>query len=171
MKRLYLLTFFCFAIKVIHAQTFLPQVVASAGGFASGSNLSVSFTVGETMVATETAGSNIYTQGFQQPTDVVSALPDIEKENEAALSVYPIPATTQLWFGYEFNQAGKVEVMLINELGQPQSYSLAEGYETGKVIHALDCSNYTTGYYFLKVVFTSLYNSPKTICKPLQIIH
>ncbi|MBP6730489.1 MAG: hypothetical protein KA149_00430 [Chitinophagales bacterium] len=58
MKRLYLITFFCFAaVKVIIAQTFSPQVAASAGGIAAGGNVSVSFTVGETMVATETAGN------------------------------------------------------------------------------------------------------------------
>ena len=38
-----------------------------------------------------------------------------------AMSKYlcdPLPAQTTLWYGYEFNEAGKVEVSMFNILGQ-----------------------------------------------------
>ncbi len=47
------------------AQTLSPSVLATTGGSSSGNELS--WTVGETFTETFTGGSNILTQGFQQP--------------------------------------------------------------------------------------------------------
>jgi gliding motility-associated-like protein len=44
------------------------QVIGSTGGDVTGSNISVSFTVGETVIQT-ISNSMILTQGFQQPED------------------------------------------------------------------------------------------------------
>ncbi len=49
------------------AQTLSPSVIPSAGGYFSAANGSLSWTLGETVTPTLTAGSNMLTQGFQQP--------------------------------------------------------------------------------------------------------
>jgi len=43
------------------------QVVATAGGYYEGENLSLSWTVGEPVIETFNSGELILTQGFQQP--------------------------------------------------------------------------------------------------------
>ncbi|MBP6730474.1 MAG: T9SS type A sorting domain-containing protein [Chitinophagales bacterium] len=171
MKKLYLTFLSCLILKLIPAQAVSPQVIATSGGFAAGANLSVSYTVGESAVTTASGGSNILTQGFQQPSDIISGLLDIEKQNAGTLSLYPVPATTKLWFGYMFNQAGKIEVQLYNVLGQPLNYSLTEHYISGKVIHQLDCNAYAAGNYFLKASITTAPNTTQAITKQFQIIH
>ena len=51
----------------VEAQTLSPSVLPSAGGYFSASNGSLSWTLGETMTPTLTAGATMLTQGFQQP--------------------------------------------------------------------------------------------------------
>ena len=52
------------------AQTASPQVVASSGDYYQGANASLSWTLGEIATETYSNGSNILTQGFQQPVSV-----------------------------------------------------------------------------------------------------
>jgi hypothetical protein len=49
------------------AQTLSPQVIASAGGYSTVGNVSLSWTLGETFTTTLENGNSILTQGFQQP--------------------------------------------------------------------------------------------------------
>lgn len=52
-----------------HAQSLRPQVIATAGGYQS-SGYSLSYTIGETVTPTLSAGGYMLTQGFQQPFKV-----------------------------------------------------------------------------------------------------
>lgn len=54
----------------VGAQSLSPQVIASSGGYYSNAAGSLSFTVGETVTQTYTSGSNMLTQGFQQPFEL-----------------------------------------------------------------------------------------------------
>jgi hypothetical protein len=171
MKKSITLLILTAALKISVSQTVSPQVVATSGGYATVTNLSVSYTVGEPAVTTVSGGNNILTQGFQQPTDIINGLLDEEIENGGALSLYPVPANSQLWFGYQFNQQGRIEVMLYNTLGQPLNYSLTENYESGKVIRELDCTTFTAGIYFLTATCITSNNTKLTITKQFQIIH
>lgn len=56
----------CLFISDISAQSISRNVIASCGGFASASNGSLSWTMGETFQQTLQAGNAILTQGFQQ---------------------------------------------------------------------------------------------------------
>nr|NQU92395.1 hypothetical protein [Bacteroidota bacterium] len=54
----------CFAFSITsNAQ----QVIASAGGFYEGENISLSWTLGEPVIETFEGNGIILTQGFQQP--------------------------------------------------------------------------------------------------------
>ncbi len=56
-----------YQIVKLNAQSLSPQVIASAGGYHSNANNSLSFTIGETNTQTLSSASNMLTQGFQQP--------------------------------------------------------------------------------------------------------
>ena len=161
---------FAFAVSAF-AQTLSPTVIASGGNYASSGGVSLSYTIGElAAVQTFSAGNTILTQGFQQPNDIINGLLDIEKGPDGSFSVYPVPAQTMLWFGYEFTEAGKVEVSMTNVLGQKMGYALSEGYDNGKQVHSFDCSTYASGNYFLTVKFTSPSGQEKILTKKVQII-
>jgi hypothetical protein len=169
----HLLYFFALVLTfTAQAQSLTPTVIASGGAYSSNGGVSLSYTVGElAAVQTFTSANTILTQGFQQPNDIVNGLLDIEKGADGAFSVYPIPAQTTLWFGYEFTEAGKVEVSLVNILGQKMQYSLMESYDTGKLIHSFDCSAYASGNYILSVKFTATSGPEKILSKKIQIIN
>lgn len=57
-------------IGQLNAQSLTPQVVATAGGYQSGANASISFTIGETNITTLTTSTYMLTQGFQQPVEL-----------------------------------------------------------------------------------------------------
>lgn len=160
------------AIHATNAQTLSPTVIATAGNYSTGSNgYSLSSTVGEPVITTLTQGNTILTQGFQQPNDVVNGLLDIEKEADGAFSVYPNPTNAKLWFGYEFNQTGKVEVSLYDIVGQKLDYTLSESYVDGKQIHSFDCSSYAAGNYVLSVKLIPSAGKEVVLSKKFQVIN
>ena len=60
---------------VVFAQTLTPKVLATAGNYATGGGFSLSQTIGETFNKTLQTGSNILTQGEQQPPSGIIPLP------------------------------------------------------------------------------------------------
>ncbi|MCW3126532.1 MAG: hypothetical protein JWO03_2190 [Bacteroidetes bacterium] len=154
----------------VHAQAVAPQVIASGGNYISSASGSISYTIGEAVTPTLAGGGHILTQGFQQPTDIVNGLLDIEKEAYGSFTVYPIPATDKLWFGYEFPTQGLVKIELYNTLGQKLDLSISEAYESGKVVHSLDCTSYAAGQYILSATITTSDNDQKTLSKQFLIV-
>jgi hypothetical protein len=154
-----------------HAQSIAPQVIASGGNFISSSAGSISYTIGEAVTPTLSGGGHILTQGFQQPTDIVNGLLEIDKEAFGSFSVYPIPAVDKLWFGYEFPTQGLVKVELYNTLGQKLDFTITEAYESGKVIHSFDCTPYAAGQYILSATFTTSANEQNILSKQFIIIN
>ena len=141
---------------MIKAQMLTPSVLASTGGFSSNANGSWSYTVGEmTMVQTFSAGNNILTQGFQQPNDQVTGLLDITANDFGSFVLYPNPAIDNAWFGYQFPEKGKVEIVLFNTLGQKVATVYTDSYTTGKTVEQMNTSNYAAGVYFLTAFFTA----------------
>ncbi|MEZ5195886.1 MAG: hypothetical protein R2764_05675 [Bacteroidales bacterium] len=71
----------------LFAQMVERQVIGSAGGYSSTSDLKVSSTVGEAFVATGTSSTIILTQGFQQPDEESLSIED----HETGLAINAIP--------------------------------------------------------------------------------
>jgi len=67
MKTLILTIVFLTGAMICSSQSIERDVVASSGDFFEGDNISLSWTLGEIAVETYDNGSNILTQGFQQP--------------------------------------------------------------------------------------------------------
>jgi len=59
--------FILIALAFLSFQTKAQQVIAAAGGYYEGENISLSWTLGEPVTETFSAGGAILTQGFQQP--------------------------------------------------------------------------------------------------------
>lgn len=73
-----------------YSQSIERSVIGSAGGFASAGTVQLSWTAGETVINTASAGSVILTQGFQQPETGTSSVKPIDLET--LLKVYPNPS-------------------------------------------------------------------------------
>lgn len=138
------------------AQSLTPTVIASTGGYSTSANGSLSYTVGEmTMVQTFSAGNTILTQGFQQPNDFTVGLLDVTKDEFGSFVVYPNPAVDNMFYGFVFPEAGKVEVAVYNNAGQRMADVYNANYVDGKTVETLNVSNYAAGLYFMSVNFVS----------------
>src|ERR1035438_10034553 len=67
MKRYILALLFLVTTSLLWAQTFSPKVLPTSGGYATGTGISFSWTMGETFTATLTQGTTVFSQGEQQP--------------------------------------------------------------------------------------------------------
>ena len=87
---------FIFCTAVIQAQSLSPQVISTAGGFATGASMSISYTVGELSVQTLASGSLILTEGFQQPLDI--GVPDlVQPYFDLEVRTWPNPVSQNLY--------------------------------------------------------------------------
>ncbi len=160
------------ALFMTNAQVLTPTVIASGGGHSSAGGVNLSYTVGEmAMVETFSAGNNILTQGFHQPEVNVTRILDAERTDFGSFVVYPNPATTEVWFGYEFPEEGRVEVTLLNNLGQVvQNVFTDNYYQSGKSIQSLNVSLLAAGNYLMQANFAGNNGKQQLISKKLQLI-
>lgn len=87
----HLLTIAAFAlIGAVRAQTVMPQVVSSSGRSGQNAQVSLDWTIGESVTSTVSDGQSTLTQGFQQPTLQIATTQN-EKNDLAFMLVYPNP--------------------------------------------------------------------------------
>lgn len=96
---------YCFSILFLigafnlHTQSITAgrEVIANAGGFESSGNLSLSWTLGETITETLNRGRLILTQGFQQPNKLIIPI-DVNEIifKELGLKLFPNPAAMEV---------------------------------------------------------------------------
>ena len=170
---LFLLTTIVYALaSQAQGQVLSPTVLASAGSYVIAGGNSFSYTVGEmAAIQTYTAGTVTLTQGFQQPNDILIGILDIEKDANGSFSIYPVPATDRMWFGYEYDERGHIDVAMYDVTGRKLDFAWSEKYESGKVVHSLDCSAYAAGHYLLTAKFTTPGGQVKMLTKKFQIIN
>lgn len=173
MKKFSTLLFVVAAPAWMFAQSLTPTVISSTGGFSSNANGSLSYTVGEmTMVQTFTAGGNILTQGFQQPNDNLVGILDMTEDEFGSFAVYPNPAVDNLWFGFQFPEAGQIAVAVYDVLGQKVADVYNGSYTTGKTTEGTQVVDYAAGSYYLSLTFTgNKDNRTRVITKPFQVIN
>ena len=97
-----------------------PQVIASMGGFFSNEAGSLSWTMGETVIATHTSAANdLYlTHGFQQPTYFLDVSAEKIKLPDFRVKVYPNPATDFIRVEWETETQKEVIVELYDLIGR-----------------------------------------------------
>lgn len=126
-------------------QCYSQQVVSSAGTSAAGSNVQVSWTIGEPVIETYTGTSVILTQGFHQSKLTVTALEKIDNPS-LELSVYPNPFFSQVhiavvkgdWYDLQYT------VYSIDGKLLKQKMDLNQ-------VETLNCETFAPGVYFLNI--------------------
>ncbi len=137
----------CLLVGSTRAQS-PTQVVASGGGFITGSSGSLSFTIGETFTQTFTSSGDILSQGFQQPltAGISKSLPG----SAQTCMAYPNPANNQVFVEIQSPTGGETTIDVYDDHGRlliSKEVDLVVGpNQVGLVISTL-----TKGLYFIKV--------------------
>ena len=121
-------------------------VISSAGKTSSSANFIVSWTVGETIVATFGSANKNLTQGFHQPL-LVDVLPtSIEDDMVLDMVAYPNPTYDKVFFkGGDPN--GTYHIRLVDKLGRVLDQ---KSVPAGKL--EVEMGRYTNGSYLIEVV-------------------
>jgi len=134
------------------------EVIASAGGYNTSGNLSISWTLGETIIPTFQNGNLVLTHGFQQQL-IVTAV----KENFDILvniKVFPNPASDNLNIRFEEPIDGEVVITLIDSQGRLIKTETVESTTTEKQINLQELGG---GVYFLRMTKGKLVNVYKVV--------
>ena len=93
MKQLIFLFSFLTIGAIVNAQSADQNVIGSAGGYDTTSNVKVSWTVGEVVTETATDGNNTLTQGFHQTNLTITQIEeDLINTDNFSINIYPNPA-------------------------------------------------------------------------------
>ena len=121
------------------------QVISSAGTTFTGTGVQLSWTIGEPVIETFTAGSTTLTQGFHQSKLTVTAIEPLSLTG-IDLSVYPNPVSAELKLSVSGNLNGNLDYRLFDMTGKM--------IITKKIDHQpelINMMNYQSGTYLLKV--------------------
>ncbi|MCX6271101.1 MAG: T9SS type A sorting domain-containing protein [Bacteroidetes bacterium] len=83
MKKLFTILFVLFCLSA-YCQSVSPWVTASAGGYFEGTNITQSWTLGETVIETFYGSTIVLTQGFQQPDALRHLMGKLTYNNNAS---------------------------------------------------------------------------------------
>lgn len=141
MKKLILLILLLVPAGVIFAQ----EVISTAGETKSNSGYDVSWTVGEPVIRTLSAGNVILTQGFHQSKLIITAVENVP-DMKNIITVFPNPT----------NQFAIVKFNRIPEKNSYQIFDLSGKVLESKIISSLetqiDLTHFANGSYLLKII-------------------
>lgn len=134
------------------------EVIASAGGYSLNGNLSISWTLGETIIPTLQNGDLILTHGFQQQLIITSVEENLEEL--VKVTVYPNPACDYINISFGEPLDGEVRVFLINSQGK-----LVKTDVIGETIveKQMNLQDLPGGVYYLKLTKGKLSNVYKVV--------
>jgi hypothetical protein len=143
MKKILLL--FCVLVVSSYAtaQTLSPEVISTSGTSMSNGTTTLDWTLGEPATATLDNSSNMLSQGFHQPSIVVTAIADAATLNE--VKVFPNPTIDVVQIQFTTNQKNTL-VELYSVEGK-----LLEKHSVNSQTVEMNMSTYPAGTYFLRI--------------------
>lgn len=146
----------------VSGQSISPEVIASAGEHFSNGTSQLSFTIGETVIDTYTAGGNILTQGFHQTQLTITAVRESVMQ-DMEVNVYPNPSSGELNISFTNNDQ-QFELMVYDMNGKVvMTRTMAEG----QTAEQLQLGPLANAYYLLQLnavsgSYSSTYRIQKT---------
>lgn len=135
------------------AQSIERQVYASGGAYAVSPNLTLSYTVGEPVVATLFSTKLILTQGFQQPLETdtpftVSVNTDIANWS---INAFPNPFNESINVEVGTDKTADFTISVRNLLGQNLGLDLEANQYPGKKVYTLSTAALAQGMYIVTI--------------------
>jgi hypothetical protein len=159
MKRyIFILIASLFVINAV-AQTSKQEVISSAGGYYTATGITLSWTLGETIIPCYTTSGLILTHGFQSVLRTVIVEENIEAP--VKVTVYPNPASDYLNISFAEPLDAEVNLMLIDAQGKLFKTQLIEA--TASEVQ-LNFQDLPSGVYLLKLTkgkFSNIYKVVK----------
>lgn len=140
-----ILLFFCVLVAFNNAtaQILSPEVISPSGTSMSNGTTTLDWTLGEPATATLDNPQNAITQGFHQPTIIVTAIADVKILKD--VKVFPNPTIDVVQIQFTANQKHTL-VELYSVDGK-----LLEKHSVNSQALEMNMSSYPAGTYFLRI--------------------
>lgn len=112
MKKWLLMSLSLFLTVIGYSQSISPDVIGTAGNRATGTNLTIDWTMGEVATATLTGSNSMVTQGFHQPYLTIVGV-EIPEETLMDVRIYPNPTSNQVFVRMNLTEVGQCQLNLI----------------------------------------------------------
>lgn len=136
------------------------EVIASAGGYNTATGISISWTLGETIIPTFKASDNsiILTHGFQQQLIITTVEDNLE--DAVKVTVYPNPASEIVNIAFDNPVEGEIKLFLINAQGALVKTDVIEATTIEKQLNLQDLP---AGIYYLRLSKGAVSNVYKVV--------
>lgn len=141
-----ILFLFCSLFMFSGLTAFGQETTAAAGGDASGSNGSVSFTVGQVAYTSAESNSGSVSSGVQQAYLITETSNFSDVAASISCAVYPNPATDYLVINTDTFETSETEYYVYNFNGQVIKSGRINSTET-----TIDMSNQASAVYFIRL--------------------
>ncbi|NPD46763.1 MULTISPECIES: T9SS type A sorting domain-containing protein [unclassified Lentimicrobium] len=149
MKQIIIIVFVIFGLNS-YSQQLSPEVIASAGDHFENGNVSLSWTLGEPVIATF-EGNYILTQGFHQDLYIITAIDEIKLDN-VSVDIYPNP--TPNFVNIKINTEKQINENCLVQLFDANGRLIKEEKEiSSHNIIQWNLQSFERSHYILKIVF------------------
>lgn len=150
MKRIISLFASFFLVQILGAQvTLSPTVIASAGGFEQGGDISISWTLGEVAVTTLYGDNLILTQGFQQPYTIGTSI-NLNEVIDWNIKAYPNPVREELMIQFDLKRTDDFWIEIQDVTGRTIDLKQHKSVKPGDIL-TIEMAEYKYGIYFFKI--------------------
>ena len=144
MKHLPLL---CIIIAFMQPKLYSQDAVAASGGNATGSNVSVSYTVGQVAYTTQTGSNGSVAQGVQQPYEIYLLSGAQFSEIKVSILAYPNPTQNVLTIDIQNQEINAMRYVLVDIQGRQIAEAAITDAHT-----VLQLENLPSASYILKIL-------------------
>ena len=138
------------------------------GASASGANISIDYTVGETVVLTVSDANHTLTQGFHQPAWVNVSVAEV---SAFTFRVFPNPFHDQVQVELNIESTSTVQIRLVDIYGRVVYSREMAAVNAGQYTLPLDTKDFAAGSYLLSVyVAEHNKNLPSSSSKQLSLV-
>ena len=147
MKHIKLLSFIICLFASGQTQLQAQETVSASGGNATGTNGSMSYTVGQVFYSTVTGTNSTLTEGVQQPYEIFRVTSSHDgMESSLTVLAYPNPTTDYLLLEIDNPIKNNLRYQLFNGQGQLLSSKTISNSQT-----IISMGNYISAIYYLKI--------------------
>jgi len=146
MKTTFFILFALFCFGSAKSQSVSPEVYSTSGDYFTGTNATLSWTIGESVIETYSGSNAIITQGFQQSSYSVTSIEEAP-DNEYQISVYPNPASRTLTLSVGVDEMPEIISAEIIDLQGKVLFHQEIKENTTQI----DLNHFASSTYFLKI--------------------
>lgn len=133
--------------NVTTAQPFVPELYSTAGDYFVNGNVALEWSIGESIIETNTGTNNFLTQGFHQSSYIITIVSETPSD-DYTINVYPNPTSDNITIDFNSRSGTNLKLKLFDAQGKLLINEKAKSEIKTKI---LNLQNFSKGIYILNI--------------------